>query len=255
MHLEPEPDVTERVMSDTTSASIDLEYYQQMKDEVSWEGSDLGSDDEEGQSRPTWDSTLGFGGQVLDLTGDSDTSGEGEGGGTVGQRLTGQEEDEAWMGYVRQQLNTLFPDFFEADALPPSGQFHQDEHEEAGIEHGLNDEEGNMSVSTVATSDLPTPPGGPPRISMGLGMNGVPNVRTEIGGLRDEIARLRGVVSELAEDMRGSHGSATEPSEVIPGLLDPADMDEEEIGKVLLPEGFIKVSAGVTCHRVAPAET
>jgi hypothetical protein len=73
-------------------------------------------------------------------------------------------------------------------------------------------------------------------------MNGVPNVRTEIGGLKDEIARLRGVVSELAEDMRGSQGGpVARSSEPAPGVPDLADRGEEE-GNAVLPEEFMQVS-------------
>jgi hypothetical protein len=171
---------SKRVVSDASSSiDMDLAYYEQMKDEIS---SDSGSEEEieGGAERPAWDSALGFGGQGPDFQG-----GEGEGNAS----LTGQEEDEAWMGYVRQQLNTLFPDCFEADAMSQRITGLANEQE-------LEDEDGDVSVSTVATTELPTPV---PR----FGLSGVPNVRTEIGGLKDEIARLRSVVSDLAKDMRG----------------------------------------------------
>lgn len=178
----PEAKGSNRVVSDATSTSIDMDlaYYEQMKDEIS---SDSGSEEEPegGADRPAWDSALGFGGQRPDFQG-----GEGEGSAS----LTGQEEDEAWMGYVRQQLNTLFPDYFEADAMSQriTGL--------SGADEEGADGDRDVSVSTVATTELPMP-------VARFGLSGVPNVRTEIGGLKDEIARLRSVVSDLAEDMRG----------------------------------------------------
>lgn len=162
------------------------------------------SDDDVVEIPPDWDSSLGFGGQVPDLVGDT---------GIVG------DEDEAWMGYVRAQLNTLFPDYFD-----PSVQG--------------EGEEGDISISTIASSDLATPPIGT-RLGAGLGVGrGVPNIRDEIGGLTEEIERLRGVVSGLAEGMRAAQS--------VPGVRATVEMPrpEEEDAQPEVPQEFLKVS----CH-------
>lgn len=194
--------VTKRAVSGTDdSADIDLEYYQEMNNEAISD-----SDDLEEIPGNNWDSTLGFGGQVPDLVGEASIVGD---------------EDEAWMWYVRAQLNTLFPDYSDATAQ--------------------EDAEGDISVSTIASSDLTTPLTGT-RLGPGLGIGrGVPNIRTEIEGLTEEIERLRGVVSGLAEGMGAAQGAHEVRSSVTegPDLLPPGpDEDSNETG---LPEEFLKV--------------
>ena len=90
-----------------------------------------------------------------------------------------------------------------------------------------------VSVSTISSNDLITPPG-----RLGLG-RGVPDVRSEIGGLSEEITRLRGVVSGLAEGMRaqncpdvGGLSSAVEGGDLTSELTDDGGR----------PKQFLKVS-------------
>jgi hypothetical protein len=198
MHPNPDFDIdagaTERAVSRESDASLDLAYYQEMVSEAM-----AGSDDD--IEEIPWDSSLGFGGQLPDLVSDQ---------GIVG------DEDEAWMGFVRAQLNTLFPDFFDPNA-------HHDEEGEVG---------GDVSISTIASSDLTTPPIGT-RLGPGLGMGrGVPNIRSEIGGLTEEIERLRGVVSGLANGMRAA--------QLAPEVEGLPDEGTKEAG---VPESFLKVSS------------
>lgn len=169
-------------------------------DDIDDELEDFTGDEIEEINGPSWDSSLGFGGQVPDLV-----NGSGEG--------IMPDEDEAWMGYVRAQLNTLFPDYF-------------DPNEEA------QEEGGDVSVSTISSNDLITPPG---RLGMG---RGVPDVRSEIGGLSEEIARLRGVVSGLAEGMRAQSGPKVgESSSAVEGGDSTSEITTEGI-----PKEFLKVS-------------
>lgn len=192
------------------SASVDLACYQEMRTEVMSfsdfddELEDFTGDEVEEISGPSWDSSLGFGGQVPDLV-----NGSEEG--------IMPDEDEAWMGYVRAQLNTLFPDYFDPN----------EETQEEG---------GDVSVSTISSNDLITPPG---RLGMG---RGVPNVRSEIGGLSEEIARLRGVVSGLAEGMRAQIGPEVgESSSAVENRGPPANLTDDLIGEGR-PKEFLKVS-------------
>jgi hypothetical protein len=192
--LDTEFETTDRAVSGESDASLDLACYQEMVTEV------MSANDEDIEEIP-WNSGLGFGGQLPDLVSDQ---------GIVGH------EDEAWMGFVRAQLNTLFPDFFDPDA-------HHDEEGEGG---------GDVSISTIASSDLTTPPIGT-RLGPGLGLGrGVPNIRSEIGGLTEEIARLRGVVSGLADGMR-----AAQLAPEVEGL------PEGEANEAVVPESFLRVSS------------
>ena len=132
-----------------------------------------------------------------------------------------EDGDEAWMGYVRAQLNTLFPDFFDPNT-------HAEEEREEG---------GDVSISTIASSDLTTPPIGT-RLGPGLGLGagrGVPNIRSEIGGLTEEIERLRGVVSGLAEGMRAAQLAPDVGGGVEVPLNDGGHTEAE------VPEAFLEV--------------
>jgi hypothetical protein len=187
-------ETTDRAVSGESDASLDLAYYQEMVTEA------MSASDEDIEEIP-WDSSLGFGGQLPDLVNDQ---------GIVG------DEDEAWMGFVRAQLNTLFPDFFDPNTR-------EEDEGEGG---------GDVSISTIASSDLTTPPIGT-RLGPGLGMGrGVPNIRSEIGELTEEIERLRGVVSGLADGMR-----AAQLAPEVEGLPD------EEANEAVVPESFLKVSS------------
>lgn len=197
--MDPHPDVdidaeaSEPIVSAESDASLDLAYYQEMVNEV------MAGRDEDIEEIP-WDSSLGFGGQLPDSVDDQ---------GIVG------DEDEAWTGYVRAQLNTLFPDFFDPNI------------------NGEEEGSGDVSISTIASSDLTTPPIGT-RLGPGLA-RGVPNIRSEIGGLTEEIERLRGVVSGLADGMRAA--------QLAPEVERGADVslnDKEEI-EAEVPEAFLKV--------------
>lgn len=188
----------QRQVSD--ASSLDLAYYEQMREEAI-------EDERDEDERPQWDSSLGFGGAMPDI---ADSS-------------VGVDEDEAWMGYVRQQLNTLCPDLF------------QSERGQGGL--ARLDDDFDVSVSTIATSDLPTPPSTGADNSLQILGSRAPNVREEIGGLREEIERLRGVISGLAEDLRGqpadppaSDGTAQEVGTGIDSIHRP------------FPDTFLKVS-------------
>lgn len=210
------------------STSLDLAYYQQMREQVSDDDDDGNYDGEEdglndvddrleGDVR-AWDSSVGFGGIMPDIA--------------EGQDVLGNEDEEAWMGYVRQQLNTLFPDLIHpsTDNLDPEAV------------PSLEEDNGqDVSVSTIATSELPTPPLNGSVMRYGLGGNGVgvPNVRAEITGLSEEIARLRSVVSGLTEDIRRP---TTGPPDV--GAQDRETSSEEKVavGEDDVSEAFQKVS-------------
>lgn len=168
------------------------------------------------------------------------------------QVSTTQDEDEVWMAYVRQQLGVLFPDFFSTDPgqlarsaepaeLKTTSIHSQDDHEEdegntsvrstPGVREVGNDSfslfPGDASFTTATTStqdsslSLTTPPptGRPLHghnlgtMMGGIGAMGVPNVREEISGLREEIMRLRSVVGGLAEELRGEAADATQVKE------------------------------------------
>jgi len=206
MHPSPDVDIdagaTERAVSGESDASLDLACYQEMVTEAF-----AGSDEDIGEI--PWDSSLGFGGQLPDLAND--------------QVIVG-DEDEAWMGFVRAQLNTLFPDFFDPNTR-------EEDEGEGG---------GDVSISTIASSDLTTPPIGT-RLGPGLGLGrGVPNIRSEIEGLTEEIERLRGVVSGLADGMRAAQ-LAPEVDEL------PVERPTE----AEIPEAFLKVSSP-RCHLLIP---
>nr|XP_031857986.1 uncharacterized protein CI109_006609 [Kwoniella shandongensis]KAA5525058.1 hypothetical protein CI109_006609 [Kwoniella shandongensis] len=143
-----------------------------------------------------------------------------------------QDQDEVWMAYVRQQLGALFPDFFSAEPTELGGapqivdagsesEIDQEMGDHTGVSPGTGtdfqnletptrgtnnrrlDALGSSTTSTTSTEDSPliTPP--PRQTILRSGLPTVPNVRDEIGGLREEIERLRSVVSGIAEGMRG----------------------------------------------------
>ncbi|KAK1923467.1 hypothetical protein DB88DRAFT_491345 [Papiliotrema laurentii] len=98
--------------------------------------------------------------------------------------MTDQDNDEVWMQYVRNQLGTLFPDFFHPAELSVStGSIPLGRSGDgwAMVQDGAHQRPG---------THFPAPLGGE-----------VPNVREEISGLRDEIERLRGVVGGLADGL------------------------------------------------------
>ena len=239
--LQPPVDTTLR--KDRSESDIDLGHYQEMKNqildldytpdnlndgddgddgddnggyedneleaEMQWDGELPGQDG----GKTEWDSSLDFGGIMPDTQ----------------ESLEHEQEEEAWMGYVRQQLNTLFPDFFHPDPL-------QSSHRHSGLLQGdtpelaVGGEQGEVSISTTEiTTSLSTPPytalarfGSSDRAVSGFdlgpetnmqassGIGGVPNVRAELGGLREEIERLRGVVLGLAEVMRSQSESESQ---------------------------------------------
>lgn len=215
------------------------------------------------------------------------------------QVLTTQDEDEIWMAYVRQQLGMLFPDFFstDPDQLARSAESAglegittqpQDDDEEgegntsarstSRVQQVGNDpfspSAGDTSFTTATSStedsslSLATPPptGRPDhghslgRMMGGMGGMGVPNVREEISGLRDEIMRLRSVVGGLAEGLRAEVAEVAEMGEddqdqqnaFIPGPEGGAEgsaedlveenIHVEETKNDQLPKAFLKVS-------------
>lgn len=94
--------------------------------------------------------------------------------------LTDQDQDEVWMQYVRNQLGTLFPDFFHESTTTDTV-----EQANSVIQSGSH---GRPDVSGWTQGGQ-------------IDGGGVPNVREEIHGLKDEIERLRGVVGGLAEGL------------------------------------------------------
>jgi hypothetical protein len=127
-----------------------------------------------------------------------------------------QQADEVWMSHIREQLSTLFPDFFDPTILGERS-------EEGEVGEGEVEEEeemSNLGLSSRSTSGVTSSSSAPSRevstpvtATMGMngmslrgmgvmrGLRGVPSVRDEIGGLRDEIERLRGVVGGLAQNL------------------------------------------------------
>lgn len=117
--------------------------------------------------------------------------------------LTDQESDEIWMSYVRQQLGTLFPDFFHRDPL------HADYDEMNDSSNPLPspyiptvvDQERGWGLVRDGAHHRPIEESTHMALQARNGMIGVPNVRQEINGLKEEIERLRGVVGGLASGM------------------------------------------------------
>lgn len=232
LHPHPEIDPTEvTVPIPESESATDLRNYEEMKQQLEIESDNDGPEVEgQGEGEDTagveergWDSSLGFGGVIPDTMISDEVD----------------VEEEAWMGYVRQQLNTLFPDLFHPDPLMdhPSESDHDNAHDTPELEEG-GEGEGETSISTIATNELPTPPisgsltrfgsrsgfgfglgSGPDTHGLG-GIAGVPNVRHELGGLREEIERLRGVVSGLAEGMRAQPTSTTTITDIPTSTLD-----------------------------------
>lgn len=190
------------------------------------------------------------------------------------QVSTAQDEDEIWMAYVRQQLGVLFPDFFPTDpdqlarsaesaglegvSTQPQDDDEEDEGNTSARSSSSVQEAGNDIISpsagdtsfTTATSStedsslsLATPPSTSRpghghslgRMMGGMGEIGVPNVREEISGLRDEIMRLRSVVGGLAEGLRGEVAEMTE--------MEEDDQDQQD-AYIRGPEGGTEDSAG-----------
>jgi hypothetical protein len=125
--------------------------------------------------------------------------------------MTDQSNDEVWMSYVRQQLGTLFPDFFQAagDDQDPShgvdayGPRHA-RHKSASVDGGgpLGEGQGEAKSAQVGWAMVQDGAHHRPMSAMREGEFGcVPNVREEISGLREEIERLRGVVGGLASEL------------------------------------------------------
>lgn len=193
------------------------------------------------------------------------------------QVSTTQDEDEIWMTYVRQQLGMLFPDFFstDPDQLARSAESAglegittqpQDDDEEgegnrsarstSRVQEVGNDpfspSAGDTSFTTATSStedsslSLATPPptGRPDhghslgRMMGGMGGMGVPNVREEISGLKDEIMRLRSVVGGLAEGLRAEVAEVAEVAEM------GEDDQDQQNAFIPGPEGGAEDSAG-----------
>lgn len=113
--------------------------------------------------------------------------------------LTDQANDEVWMSFVRQQLGTLFPDFFQPDA--GDSDIHA-----PNPTVGFGSLDGRIPGSSGQGSDgwemVQDGAHHRPMTMVRQGEYGsVPNVREEISGLREEIERLRGVVGGLASGL------------------------------------------------------
>ena len=116
-----------------------------------------------------------------------------------------QDDEEIWMSYVREQLNTLFPDFFDTpDMSPPSLSYSPD----SSADVSIDSVPGSTGQDRDVESDNPLDSenrgweviqrGGHRRA---WDETRLPNVKREIGGMREEIERLRGLVSGLASQM------------------------------------------------------
>lgn len=147
--------------------------------------------------------------------------------------LTDQANDEVWMSFVRQQLGTLFPDFFQPDADDTSALDVPNESVGFGsLDARVPGSSGQGSDGWEMVQDGAHHR---PMTMMRQGEYGsVPNVREEISGLREEIERLRGVVGGLASGLFDSGiirgGEADQPDS-----SDRADQainaDQEERGE------------------------
>ncbi|RXK39713.1 hypothetical protein M231_03068 [Tremella mesenterica] len=150
--------------------------------------------------------------------------------------LTNQDQDEIWMSYIRQQLNTLFPDFFPSsesensdDIQPNSNPYYprfpslsmrqyqpinSDQYDmptpPLTASRRMIPEDGDMADTSFSSADtsisnFPHPLHGDEITinsnEMGLRVR-VPNVRNEIADMKDEISRLRTVVGGIAEELK-----------------------------------------------------
>lgn len=125
--------------------------------------------------------------------------------------LAERQADEEWMGYVRSQLNALFPDFSMEERYFPGRAQHRSD--DIGI--SSPPEHYNISASQLymqsAASYSPAFARDQQVISnLSLkdpvqagrqAADHLPGVREEMGSLREEIERLRGVVGGLAEGL------------------------------------------------------
>ncbi|KAK4685966.1 lipid intermediate transporter, partial [Tremellales sp. Uapishka_1] len=128
------------------------------------------------------------------------------------------EEDEAWMGYLRHQLGMLFPDFQNGqDVVSTSARWDS------------GDGSANTEVGEVVYE------------TQGEEGGGVPTFRTEIVGLKDEITRLRDVVGELARGMKkedkANQGVDRKGEEVPTERVETVQSDEE------VPAAFLQTAS------------
>ena len=184
---------------------------------------------------------------------------------------TNQDQDEIWMSYVRQQLNTLFPDFFADTAAmtatataaghggmptpPLSSRQPSGATQEAALAEGDDRDEGaegHASLDTSVSSVGPPTPAdtrhtvGP--YGMAVGNVRVPNVRDEISDLREEIGRLRGVVGGLAEGLARGAAQETNPLPHQPQPVTTTESHVEEDAPSFhdkIPKAFFRVSSRV----------
>jgi len=117
--------------------------------------------------------------------------------------LTDQESDEIWMSYVRQQLGTLFPDFFHRDSSHAEYDEMNDSFNPLPSPYDpiVVGQEREWGLVRDGAHHRPIEESTHMALQARNGMIGVPNVRQEISGLKEEIERLRGVVGGLASGM------------------------------------------------------
>jgi len=176
--------------------------------------------------------------------------------------LPARDSDEQWMSYVRQQLGTLFPDFIDGQAgdsqhtdigISPSGDLHNGD-DSNQHEPGFASDQGEDGAIDGAGEVI--------RSSKDGESGEYPNIHVEIGGLREEIERLRGVVGDLTIGLQ----NPTRPCQREPRkwttekgreernhnvvVAEAADEDEAaveaELGDELesvIPDAFMKVSS------------
>lgn len=130
--------------------------------------------------------------------------------------LTDQDQDEVWMQYVRNQLGTLFPDFF-------------NEPVEEGDHVGTGGE--NVGWAMVQDGAHRRPMTFAPVADEGQ-RGDVPNVREELHGLRDEIERLRGVVGGLAEGLHREGVLQHSEGAIIEEIADDNGASQSDLAEV-----------------------
>lgn len=148
-------------------------------------------------------------------SGDDDAEGAEEGSeeeGWIGEVLAEREADEEWMSHVRTQLNALFPDFFNEDrseAFEPAPTLLQPQHQQIQP-YPRPGARPQLDTPPVQAAYCPYPSRPDPVQAGRLAVDALPlpGFRSELGELREEIERLRGVVGGLADGLRGQVVSA-----------------------------------------------
>ena len=170
---------------------------------------------------------------------------------------TVQQDEEIWMSYVRQQLAPLFPDFFDPNKHSQPINSPQSEimvrareQETTEMDHGNEQDVAEQSDAGPEAIgwDVIQDRGHRRPWTFNPRVPSVANVKDEIGGMRDEIERLREVVSGLANGMRGQDLEAeeTEQYSLTVEQLNPGE--DEEVQDVDIAPSIIPVSHSQFTH-------